>query len=85
MEVTAYGAALDVTGSCYLINTGSNRLLVDCGMFQGSKRIERKNYIPRSIDPHNIDAVILTHGHLDHRGRLPLLVKAGYTKPIFMT
>ncbi|QQR59488.1 MAG: MBL fold metallo-hydrolase [Candidatus Melainabacteria bacterium] len=85
MEVTAYGAALDVTGSCYLINTGSNRLLVDCGMFQGSKRIERKNYIPRSIDPHNIDAVILTHGHLDHCGRLPLLVKAGYTKPIFMT
>ncbi len=85
MEITAYGAALDVTGSCYLIDTGSSRILVDCGMFQGSKRIERKNYIPRSIDPHNIDAVILTHGHLDHCGRLPLLTKAGYTGPIFMT
>ena len=77
MEITAFGAALDVTGSCYLVDTGTTRILIDCGMFQGSKRIERKNYIPRSIEPRKIDAVILTHGHLDHCGRLPLLVKAG--------
>lgn len=85
MEVTPFGAALDVTGSCYLVNTGSNKILVDCGLFQGSKRLERKNYIPRAIDPENLDAVILTHGHLDHCGRLPLLVKAGFHGPIYMT
>ena len=85
MEITAFGAALDVTGSCYLIDTGTTRLLIDCGMFQGSKRIERKNYIPRDIDPKKIDAVILTHGHLDHCGRLPLLAKAGYKGPVYMT
>lgn len=85
MEITAFGAALDVTGSCYLVDTGTTRILIDCGMFQGSKRIERKNYIPRSIEPRKIDAVILTHGHLDHCGRLPLLVKAGYKGPVYMT
>lgn len=85
MRITLHGAANEVTGSCYLIETGDSRVLVDCGMFQGSKHLERLNFIPNSISPKDIDAVVLTHGHLDHCGRLPLLVKAGFSGHIFGT
>lgn len=85
MFITIYGAAQDVTGSCYLVETGNARLLVECGMFQGSDRLERMNKIPRAITQKRIDAVLLTHGHLDHCGRLPLLIRAGYHGPIYAT
>jgi metallo-beta-lactamase family protein len=85
MEVTFYGAANDVTGSCFLVNTGTARLLVDCGMFQGSERLERLNYIPKNLGAEKLAAVLLTHGHLDHCGRLPLLYKAGFRGPIYAT
>lgn len=85
MQITVYGAAQDVTGSCYLVETGNARLLVDCGLFQGSDRLERMNRIPRPLIDKKIDAVLITHAHLDHCGRLPMLVKAGYTGPIYAT
>lgn len=85
MHVTLFGAAKDVTGSCYLLETDRARILVDCGMFQGSARLEKRNYIPRDIRARELDAVVLTHGHLDHCGRLPLLVKAGFHGPILTT
>jgi metallo-beta-lactamase family protein len=85
MYATMYGAARDVTGSAYLLETGESRLLVECGMFQGPHHLEKLNYIPKNILVKKLDAVLLTHGHLDHCGRLPLLVKSGYRGPIFAT
>lgn len=85
MFVTLHGAANEVTGSCYLVETGNARILVDCGMFQGSKHLERLNFIPKTVNPKKIDAVVLTHGHLDHCGRLPLLVKGGFHGKIYGT
>lgn len=80
-----YGAANEVTGSCYLVQCGATKLLVDCGMFQGSERLERHNRIPDSLDASHLHGVILTHGHLDHCGRLPLLIRAGFCGPIYAT
>ncbi len=85
MKITLYGAAQEVTGSCYLVETACNRFLVDCGMFQGSEKAERRNRIPQRIDAKNLEAVLLTHGHLDHCGRLPLLFKAGFKGPVYAT
>ncbi len=85
MEITLFGAAGEVTGSCYLVDTGSARVIVDCGWFQGSARIERLNKIPRALNAKRIDAVVLTHAHLDHTGRLPLLTKSGYHGPVYAT
>lgn len=83
MELEFLGAARTVTGSCFLIRTGRHRLLVDCGLVQGDARDEARNREPFPFDPARIDAVILTHAHLDHSGRLPLLVKAGFKGPIY--
>jgi metallo-beta-lactamase family protein len=85
VRITVYGAANDVTGSCYLLEADNCRFLVDCGMFQGSEKLERLNYIPKGVNPKSLDAVILTHGHLDHCGRLPLLAVQGYKGPIYCT
>ncbi len=78
-----FGAAREVTGSCYLLTVGDKRLLVDCGMIQGSAADEARNANPFPFDVHKIDAVVLTHAHIDHSGRLPLLSKSGYTGPIY--
>ncbi len=83
MELEFLGAAREVTGSCYLIRIGRHRVLVDCGLIQGGAREEERNREPFPFDAARIDAVILTHAHLDHSGRLPLLVKAGFKGPIY--
>lgn len=83
MEVTPLGAAGgEVTGSCYLVTTSRARLMLDCGMFQGNSHAAERNAAPL---PTNLTAVALTHAHLDHTGRLPLLTKAGFRGTIFAT
>lgn len=77
------GAAGEVTGSCHLLEAGGRRLLLDCGLFQGTPDSEARNHRPFPFDPASIDAVVLSHAHLDHAGRLPLLVKQGFRGPIY--
>jgi metallo-beta-lactamase family protein len=85
MEKQAYeqsfGAAKIVTGSAHLLDTTKSKILIDCGMFQGLN--EHLNYEPLGFDPKEIDALILTHGHLDHVGRIPLLYKYGFKGKVF--
>ncbi len=83
MDIQFFGAAQEVTGSCFLVRAGAHRVLVDCGLIQGSYEDEARNRVPFPFEPGEIDAVILTHAHLDHSGRLPLLVKAGFRGPIY--
>ncbi|MBX9670419.1 MAG: MBL fold metallo-hydrolase [Candidatus Obscuribacterales bacterium] len=85
MKLTLFGAANEVTGSCNLIEGPGTRILIDCGMFQGSGKSDARNRIPARLDARTIDAVLLTHGHLDHCGRLPLLLKSGFKGPIYAT
>ena len=85
MKITLHGAAGDVTGSAYLLETDRARVLIDFGMFQGGARMEEKNILPAGILAQRLDAVLVTHAHLDHVGRLPLLAKNGYAGPIRAT
>ena len=84
MKVTVFGAAGAVTGSCHLVEAAGKRVLLDCGMIQGSKIEEAKNALPFDFDVKTIDAVILSHAHIDHCGRLPVLAQYGYHGPIYM-
>ena len=84
-SLTFLGAAGTVTGSKYLLDTGSHRVLVDCGLFQGLKELRLRNWQPLPIPAGDIDAVILTHAHLDHCGYLPRLVAQGFKGRIFCT
>ncbi|MEO8160760.1 MAG: MBL fold metallo-hydrolase [Arenimonas sp.] len=79
------GATSTVTGSRYLLQAGSARVLVDCGLFQGYKPLRLRNWAPFPVDPGSIDAVVLTHAHLDHSGYLPRLVKHGFRGPVYCT
>jgi metallo-beta-lactamase family protein len=85
MRVTFMGATGTVTGSKFLVESGTDRILVDCGLFQGLKKLRERNWAPLLIDPKEIDAVVLTHAHIDHSGYLPRLVRDGFTGPIFAT
>jgi metallo-beta-lactamase family protein len=86
MKVTIHGAGGgEVTGSAYLVQTKEANILVDLGLFQGARKIENYNYLPKRGTFERLDAVILTHAHLDHTGRLPLLTRAGYRGPIYAT
>ncbi len=85
MRVSFLGAAGAVTGSKYLLDLGSRRVLVDCGLFQGVKRLRERNWQPLPFDPHGIDAVLLTHAHIDHSGYLPVLAREGYRGPVYCT
>jgi metallo-beta-lactamase family protein len=82
-KITFLGAAGTVTGSKYLLEAGGKRLLVDCGLFQGSKELQQRNWNQLTVDPTTIDWVLLTHAHIDHTGYLPRLVAAGYRGPIY--
>ena len=79
------GATATVTGSRFLVQAGSARVLVDCGLFQGYKPLRLRNWAPFPVDPRSLDAVLLTHAHLDHSGYLPRLVKGGFRGPVYCT
>lgn len=85
MNVSFLGAVGTVTGSRHLITAGTKRVLLDCGLFQGLKTLRLRNRESLPFDPHGLDAVVLTHAHLDHSGFLPVLVKEGYSGPIYCT
>lgn len=85
MEIQFLGAAGTVTGSKYLLQAGGRKILVDCGLFQGYKQLRLRNRAVLPIRPEEIDAVVLTHAHLDHSGYLPVLVRDGFAGPVFST
>ena len=82
MKIEFHGAVGTVTGSQFLVTAGNRRVLVDCGMFQGSPEETLRNRMPFAYPPGSLDAVLLTHAHLDHCGRLPALVAAGFNGPV---
>ena len=84
-KITFLGGAGTVTGSKYLVESGNKRVLIDCGLFQGFKQLRLRNWKPLPVSPSDIDAVLLTHAHIDHSGYLPLLVKNGFRGDIHCT
>lgn len=85
MKVTFLGAARMVTGSCYLLENKNIKVLVDCGMFQGGKEEEKNNFMDLPVNLSDIDYLLLTHAHIDHSGRIPLLCKRGFNGKILST
>jgi len=84
-KLTFYGATEGVTGSAYLLETELATILLECGLFQGSREQEKANEEPFPFDISRLDAVILSHAHLDHTGRLPKLIADGYSGPVYAT
>ena len=82
MKLEFFGAAAEVTGSCHVLHVGGRRVLLDCGLIQGGREDEARNRDPFPFEAAQVDAVVLSHAHLDHCGRLPLLVKRGFRGPI---
>ena len=85
VSITFLGGTGRVTGSRYLVRHGDNSLLVDCGLFQGYKQLRLRNWTPLPVAPHQINAVLLTHAHLDHSGYLPLLAREGFAGKVYAT
>ena len=85
MNLTFLGATRTVTGSKYLLTVDSQKILIDCGLFQGHQELRKRNWTQFPIDPAEIDAVILTHAHIDHSGYLPRLIKNGFKGEIYCT
>jgi metallo-beta-lactamase family protein len=85
LKLSFHGADRGVTGSCHLVECAGRRILIDCGLYQGGRELEEENAEPFGFDPTEIDYVLLTHAHLDHCGRLPLLVKRGFRGEIVTT
>lgn len=85
IQLSFHGGVDTVTGSCHLLKAGGLRILIDCGLFQGGARWEKRNYDDFGFDPSSVDYLLLTHGHLDHCGRIPLLVKKGFQGKIICT
>lgn len=85
LAMTSLGGVGTVTGSRHLIDYGTSRILLDCGLFQGLKEFRERNWQPFPVDPASLDAVVITHAHLDHCGYLPRLVKQGFGGPVYVT
>ena len=85
MKIKFCGASQGVTGSCHLITTNEHKILLDCGQFQGGKSMEAMNREPFPFAPEEVECVVLSHAHIDHCGRLPLLVKRGFQGYIYCT
>jgi len=85
MKITFLGAANTVTGSNYLVTTSKYKFLIDCGLFQGSEEIEKLNHEDFAFEPSSIDFMILSHAHIDHSGRIPKLVKDGFSNKVYCT
>src|SRR3989338_1207684 len=85
MKLSFHGAAREVTGSCFLLESGNTKILIDCGLYQGGKGLSEENAKPFGFKPNEIDYVLLTHAHLDHCGRIPLLVKQRFKGKIITT
>ena len=85
MKLSFHGADRNVTGSCHLLEAAGKRILIDCGLFQGGREIDEENAADFGFDPSSIDVLLLTHAHLDHCGRIPLLVKRGFHGEIIAT
>ncbi len=85
MKIQFHGANRDVTGSCHMLEVSGKRILIDCGLYQGGREIDEDNAEPFGFEPDSIDYLLLTHAHLDHCGRIPLLVKRGFQGEIITT
>jgi metallo-beta-lactamase family protein len=85
MKLEFHGADQNVTGSCHLFEAGGKKILIDCGLYQGGREMDEENAEPFGFDPASIDVLLLTHAHLDHCGRIPLLVKQGFNGEIITT
>ncbi len=83
MDIVFHGAAGEVTGSCHRVEVAGKRVLLDCGMVQGDRQADERNAADFPFDPKTIDVLVLSHAHIDHTGRVPLLVKRGFAGPIF--
>ncbi len=84
-RLSFFGAAQEVTGSCFLLETDGKKILIDCGLFQSPRFSNTKNTEPFPFDAKSIDALFVTHAHIDHTGRIPKLIKAGFKGKIFST
>jgi metallo-beta-lactamase family protein len=85
LKISFHGADRGVTGSCHLVECAGKRILIDCGLYQGGRELDEENAEPFGFDAAGIDYVLLTHAHLDHCGRLPLLAKRGFRGEIIAT